>query len=163
MSERTLESKLARSRDSAMADVNRWSSRRWSWRTSRWRERLFCLRAEDVRVASESSKRESWEMRASRWIRYQQTIRIRRHISDRQTHSFEEVFQLRLCSQFLFCRVLWRFCERSELGVCMEEGFCLLELSVAVLGQMGQWLVLVSRASGLVAAAVPIRSRWTSW
>lgn len=70
-----------------MADVNRWSSRRWSWRTSRWRERLFCLRAEDVRVASESSNRESWEMRVSRCMKRQRTIRMLTYLVGRRTRS----------------------------------------------------------------------------
>ena len=43
------------------------SSERCSWTRSRWRERLFCLRAEDVRVASESRRREREEMMFSRW------------------------------------------------------------------------------------------------
>lgn len=65
MSERTLERRFARSRDSAMAEVRRFSSRRWSVRISRWRVRLFCLRAEEVRVASESRRRDSWAIRVS--------------------------------------------------------------------------------------------------
>ena len=67
MSERTFESKLARLRASLMLDRRREKSRRWSARISRWRERLFCLRAEEVRVASESRRRDSWEVRVSRW------------------------------------------------------------------------------------------------
>lgn len=59
MSERTLERRFARLRASAMLARNRESSRRWSARISRWRERLFCLRAEEVRVDSESRRRES--------------------------------------------------------------------------------------------------------
>ena len=66
MSERTLESRFARLRASAMDARRRESSRRWSARTSRWRVRLFCLMAEEVKVASESRRRESWEMRESR-------------------------------------------------------------------------------------------------
>ena len=67
MSERTLESRLARFRASVMAERRRVRSRWWSARISRWRERLFCFRAEEVRVGSESRRRESWEIRVERW------------------------------------------------------------------------------------------------
>ena len=66
MSERTLESKLARWRASAMEDLRRTSSRRWSRRISRWRVRLLDFRAEVVRGDSESRRRVSWAMSASR-------------------------------------------------------------------------------------------------
>lgn len=67
MSERTFESRFARSRASEMLDERRFSSRRCSASTSRWRARLFCLRAEEVRVASESRRRVSWPIKASRF------------------------------------------------------------------------------------------------
>ena len=67
MSERTLERRLARVRASLRADFKRTSSRRWSSRISRWRERWFCFRAEDVRTDSESRRRESWDIMASRY------------------------------------------------------------------------------------------------
>ena len=67
MSERTVERRFVRARASVMVDFRRRSSRWWSRRISRWRERLFCFRAEEVRVDSESRRRESWAMRVSRW------------------------------------------------------------------------------------------------
>ncbi len=66
MSERTLEMRLARWRASVMVDLRRTSSRRWSRRISRCRVRWFCFRAEEVRTDSESRRRESWAMSASR-------------------------------------------------------------------------------------------------
>jgi hypothetical protein len=68
MSDRTVERRFARLRASWIWDFRRESSRRWSCRISRCRERLFCFRAEAVRVASESRRRESWDMRVSRWM-----------------------------------------------------------------------------------------------
>lgn len=70
MSDRTFERRFARFRASWIWDFRRASSRRCSWRISRWRERLFCFRAEAVRVASESRRRESCDMRDSRWMGY---------------------------------------------------------------------------------------------
>lgn len=67
MSRRTLESRFALFRASRRLEVRRESSRWWSRRISRWRDRLFCFRAEEVRVDSESRRRESWEMSVSRW------------------------------------------------------------------------------------------------
>lgn len=67
MSDRTFERRFARSRDSAIADVRRDNSRLWSVRISRWRARLFCLRAEEVSVASESRRRASWATKDSRF------------------------------------------------------------------------------------------------
>lgn len=66
MSLRTLERRLALFRASWSWDLRRVSSRRWSWRISRWRERLFCLVADAVRVASESRRRVSCDMSVSR-------------------------------------------------------------------------------------------------
>lgn len=60
MSSRTLESKFARFLASCSADRNRPRSRLCSASFSRRSERLFCLRAEDVRLASESKRRASW-------------------------------------------------------------------------------------------------------
>src|ERR1700722_18251823 len=68
MSERTLESRCWRSRASDIEERNRRSSTRCSERSSRWRERLFCLSVEEVRADSESRRRESWAMSDSRWI-----------------------------------------------------------------------------------------------
>ena len=68
MSDRTFESRLARWRASVMEDLRRRSSRRWSRRISRWRTRLLDFRAEVVRGDSESRRRASWVMSASRWI-----------------------------------------------------------------------------------------------
>jgi hypothetical protein len=67
MSLLTFDNRFARFRASCICDFNRLSSRRCSWRTSLCRERLFCLRAEAVRVASESSKRDSCAISVSRW------------------------------------------------------------------------------------------------
>lgn len=67
MSERTWERRCWRSRDSEMEARRRLSSRLWSWSTSRWRERLFCLSADEVRADSESRRRVSCAIRASRW------------------------------------------------------------------------------------------------
>lgn len=69
MSERTFDRRFARSRASEILDERRFSSRRCSANTSRWRARLFCLRAEEVRVASESSRRVSWPINDSRWFK----------------------------------------------------------------------------------------------
>lgn len=66
MSERTFDRRFARSRASEMLDERRFSSRRCSDSTSRWRARLFCLSAEEVRVASESRRRVSWPINDSR-------------------------------------------------------------------------------------------------
>lgn len=68
MSERTLDRRLTRSRVSAMEALMRRSSLRWSVRISRWRARLFCLRAEAVRVDSVSRRRESCDIRMSLWM-----------------------------------------------------------------------------------------------
>lgn len=48
-----------------MAERREESSRRWSSRISRWRDRLFCFRAEAVRADSESRRRDNWDIRAS--------------------------------------------------------------------------------------------------
>jgi hypothetical protein len=68
MSERTFASKCCRSRASEMEDLRRRSSWRCSVRTSRWRERLFCLREEVLRADSESRSRESWDISPSRCV-----------------------------------------------------------------------------------------------
>lgn len=67
MSERTFVRRLARWRADWRVDFREPNSRRSFCRTSRCRERLFCLRAEAVRVLSESRRRVSWFMRVSRW------------------------------------------------------------------------------------------------
>lgn len=67
MSERTAGSRFARARAVARALRSRANSRVWSCRISRWRERLVCFRAEAVRADSESSRRESWPRRDSRF------------------------------------------------------------------------------------------------
>ena len=66
MSERTLESRFARSRAVEICDFKRESSVRCCERISRCRARLVDLRAEVV--ASESRMRESWPIRAERWV-----------------------------------------------------------------------------------------------
>ena len=66
MSERTLESRLVRERDSWIWEERRVSSRRWSRRISLWRERLLDFRAEVVRGDSESRRRVSWDINDSR-------------------------------------------------------------------------------------------------
>jgi len=66
MSERTLERRLARSRAVEICDFKRESSVRCCERISRWRARLVDLRAEVV--GSESRIRESWPIRAERWV-----------------------------------------------------------------------------------------------
>lgn len=69
MSSRTLPRRFERSRASFRLERRRVRSRRWFDRFSRRRERLFCLTAEEVRAASESSRRASWVMVDSRWGR----------------------------------------------------------------------------------------------
>lgn len=59
-------SRFTRSRVSEMELLRRLSSLWWSERISRWRERLFCFRAEDVRADSESRRRDSCEISESR-------------------------------------------------------------------------------------------------
>jgi hypothetical protein len=66
MSERTLERRFARSRAVEICDFKRESSVRCCERISRCRARLVDLRAEVV--GSESRMRESWPMRAERWV-----------------------------------------------------------------------------------------------
>jgi hypothetical protein len=67
MSLRTFDKRFALFRASCMFDRNLESSRRCSWRISRWRERLFCFSAEDVSVDSESRSLDSCDMRVSRY------------------------------------------------------------------------------------------------
>lgn len=67
MSSRTLDSRLARLRASERFDLRRARSLLWAASFSRSRDRLFCFRAEDVRVASESRRRLSWVITFSRW------------------------------------------------------------------------------------------------
>ena len=67
MSSRTLPSRLARSRASCSVARSRERSRRWSDSLSRSSARLFCLSADEVSVASESSRRPSWAITPSRW------------------------------------------------------------------------------------------------
>jgi hypothetical protein len=66
MSSRTEERRWVRERDSKMVDLRRANSRRWSESVERWRERFWSLVAEEVRVTSESRRRESEEMVVSR-------------------------------------------------------------------------------------------------
>lgn len=66
MSSRTLDSRLARLRASDRFDLRRARSLLWAASFSRSRDRLFCFRAEEVRVASESRRRLSWVMTFSR-------------------------------------------------------------------------------------------------
>lgn len=67
MSSRTLDSRLARLRASERFDLRRARSLLWAASFSRSRDRLFCFRAEEVRVASESRRRFSWMITFSRW------------------------------------------------------------------------------------------------
>lgn len=67
MSSRTLDSRLARLRASDRFDLSRARSLLWAASFSRSRDRLFCFRAEEVRVASESRRRLSWVMTFSRY------------------------------------------------------------------------------------------------
>lgn len=66
MSSRTLESRFARLRASERFDFSRVRSFLCDASFSRSRDRLFCLSAEEVRVASESRRRVSWLMTFSR-------------------------------------------------------------------------------------------------
>jgi hypothetical protein len=66
MSERTLERRFARSRAVEICDFKRESSVRCCERISRCRAKFVDLRAEVV--ASESRMRESWPIRAERWV-----------------------------------------------------------------------------------------------
>ena len=66
MSERTLERRFARSRALEICAFKRDSSVRCCERISRWRARLVDLRAEVV--GSESRMRDSWPIRAERWV-----------------------------------------------------------------------------------------------
>lgn len=66
MSDRTFERRFARSRAVEICDFRRESSARCCWRISRCRERLVDLRAEVV--DSLSRMRESWPIRAERWV-----------------------------------------------------------------------------------------------
>lgn len=66
MSLRTLERRFALLRASWICDRSLVSSRLCSMRTSRCRDRLFCLSADAVRVASESRSLDSWAMSVSR-------------------------------------------------------------------------------------------------
>ena len=67
MSERTLERRLARWRDSAMEARRRVRVDWCSCRVERWRVRLFCFRAEEVRGEEAVRRRVSSSMRNSRW------------------------------------------------------------------------------------------------
>src|SRR2546423_9683066 len=98
MSERTLERRCWRSRASDMEERKRRSSTRCSESTSRWRERLFCLRVEEDNADSESKRRDSWAMSDSRWSVCQPMFMNKN--SSRQAHLLKEV--LYLCFRFFF-------------------------------------------------------------
>lgn len=66
MSDRTFVRRLALSRACCREPRNRVRSRLWVDSFSRRSDKLFCLRADEVRVVSESSSRASWLMVASR-------------------------------------------------------------------------------------------------
>ena len=66
MSSRTLDRRFARLRASDRLDLRRMRSFLCEASFSRSRDRLFCFRAEEVRVASESRRRLSWEITFSR-------------------------------------------------------------------------------------------------
>lgn len=78
MSSRTLERRFARLRASERFDFSRVRSLLCDASFSRSRDRLFCLSAEEVRVASESRRRVSWVMTLSRCrILYQPHVHVR--------------------------------------------------------------------------------------
>ena len=122
MSERTLERRFARSRAVDICDFKRESSVRCCERISRWRARLVDLRAEVV--GSESRMRDSWPIRAERWM----SVSVGYFVEDGLVgvaYLFEYLIQLLLSLLFLFAgfRVDVCFCGKS--GICMEQRFCL--------------------------------------
>lgn len=92
MSDRTFERRFALFRASAMVDLRRLSSRRWSTNISRWRARLFCLTAEEECEDSESRRRLSWDTRVSLYGRVNKGGRS--SVVTVEGYLFEDVLEL---------------------------------------------------------------------
>ena len=111
-----------------MEDLRRRSSRRWSRRISRWRTRLLDFRAEVVRGDSESRRRASWVMSASRWIEMDQPQLVP-HLSETKVvwamYLLEQVLDACLGLIFILCRLGRYGGGLRELGVFVEVPFSL--------------------------------------
>ena len=128
MSDCTLESRFARLRASWMVPRIRESSFLCSARISRWRERLFCFSAEEVRVASESRRRASWAVRVSRCEKGSVSsfclLAFRGLFGEgEEAHPFEEVFYLGFLLLLILCGLRGDSRRRRELRVGVEKGF----------------------------------------
>ena len=115
-----------------MEDLRRMSSRRWSRRISRWRTRLLDFRAEVVRGDSESRRRASWVMRASRWIEINQQ-QVILHLSKIEIvcaiYLLEQVLDACLGLIFILCRLGRYGGGLRELGVFVKVPFSLYIIS----------------------------------